>query len=148
MEKEKLVLFLNRLLANYFVIFIKCHRYVWFMKGEHIFLLQKVFYDLKEEIKSEIDQLAEHILSMDGKPFATMEKYVKEATIEEATADDLEEEMISQLTADFLQIQKEISEIGIHKANTLDDALTLHLLYSMQKKLNKYIWRFRNYDKK
>src|SRR5699024_11304327 len=147
MDRKQLILFLNRLLVNCFVVFVKCHRYQWCTKGEHIFQLQQVFHQLSLEIKEDIDLLAEHILSMDGKPFATMIKYVKEASLEEATGDDVEEEMIEQLSKDLVQLTEEISSIGINKANEIKDELTKDRLFAMQHKLNKYIWRFKNYDK-
>lgn len=147
MEKEQLTLFLNRLLANLFVVYVKCHRYKWFMKGEHIFQLQTVYEHLADDIKGEIDRLAEHILAMDGKPFATMVKFVKEATIEEATADDEEEEMISQLKRDFEQMIKEINEIGIKQAEEINNYFTKNLLLTISEKLHQYIWRFNNYEK-
>ena len=147
MEKEQVTLFLNRLLANLFVIYVKCHRYKWFMKGEHIFQLQTVYEHLADDIKIEIDRLAEHILAIGGKPFATMIKFVKEATIEEATADDEEEEMITQLKQDFEQTIKEINEIGIKKAKEIDDQFTVNMLFTISEKLHQYIWRFKNYEK-
>lgn len=147
MERQHLILFLNRLLANYFVIYIKLHRYKWFLKGEHIFSLDRFYENLYITVKQDIDVLAEHILSMDGKPFATMVKFIKEATIEEATADDVEEEMIAQLQIDFSQINKEIVEIGIKKAEKTKDEITKQLLLAIQHKLNKYIWRCKAYYK-
>jgi len=32
MEKQRVILFLNRLLANYFVVYTKLYRYQWFAK--------------------------------------------------------------------------------------------------------------------
>src|SRR5690625_672393 len=136
MDQQNLILFLNRLLSNYFVIYVKLHRYKWFMKGEHIFQLQQLFEELYTSWKKDIDLLAEHILSKDGKPFATMVKYVKEATLEEATADDEEEEMIAQLSDDFSQLNEEIKEIGMKRAKEANDELTLHLLLTYQQELN------------
>ncbi len=106
-----------------------------------------MYEHLADDIKSEIDKLAEHILSMDGKPFATMVKFVKEASLEEATADDEEEEMISQLAHDFVQIVEEIDDIGIEQAKKINDHLTMNMLYTIQHTLHQYIWRFKNYDK-
>ena len=117
------------------------------MKGEHIFQLQHVYEEMYKSLKVEIDVLAEHLLSMDGKPFATMIKFVKEASLEEATADDEEEEMIAQLSDDFVQISEEIEEIGFKRAKKVNDELTIQLLLSIQQKLNKYIWRFKAFYK-
>src|SRR5690625_2435390 len=147
MDRQRLILFLNQLLSNYFVVYVKLHRYKWFMKGEHIFQLQHVYEEMYKSLKVEIDVLAEHLLSMDGKPFATMIKFVKEASLEEATADDEEEEMIAQLSDDFVQISEEIEEIGFKRAKKVNDELTIQLLLSFQKNLNKYIWRCKAFYK-
>ncbi|MEI3604844.1 ferritin-like domain-containing protein [Pseudogracilibacillus sp. SE30717A] len=147
MDRQKLILFLNQLLANYFVIYVKLHRYQWFSKGEHVFQLQPFFQELHSKWKEDIDLLAEHILTMDGKPYATMIKYVKEATIDEATADDEEEEMILQLSHDLSKLYKEIEEIGLKRAKDINDELTAHLLFSFQQKLSKIIWRCKAYYK-
>lgn len=147
MKQQRLILFLNQLLANYFVIYVKLHRYKWFMRGEHIFPMQKMCEDLSVIWKEDIDVLVEHILSKDGKPYATMIKYVKEATLEEATADDEEEEMISQLSDDFTKISEEIEEIGFKRAKEVNDELTIQILLSFQQRLNKYIWRFKAFYK-
>ena len=147
MEQQRLILFLNQLLSNYFVIYVKLHRYKWFMKGEHVFQFQQLFEDLHTMWKKDIDILADHILAKDGKPFATMIKYVKKATIEEATADDEEEEMIAQLSEDFSKINHEIEEIGFKRAKEVNDALTIQLLLSLQQKLHQYIWRFKAFYK-
>lgn len=61
--------------------------------------------------KQQIDQLVELILILEGRPFATMEKYIKEATIEEASADDETTEMIQQIIADTTEMQKNISKL-------------------------------------
>ncbi len=147
MDRQYLILFLNQLLANYFVIYVKLHRYKWFAKGEHVFQLQPIFEELHGTWKKDIDRLSDHILSMDGKPYATMIKYVKEATIEEATADDEEEEMMEQLSDDFTKITEEIEEIGFKRAKEVNDELTLYFLLSLQQNINQYIWRLKAYYK-
>lgn len=147
MERKQLISFLNQLLSNYFVMYVKLHRYKWFMKGEHIFERQVLYEKLYITIKEDIDMLAEHILSIDGKPFATMIKYLKEATIEEATADDEEEEIVEQLEHDFSHMNKEIKEIGLKQAEKVNDDLTKHILLTSQQNLKKYIWRCKAYYK-
>src|SRR5690625_1436613 len=84
-DYKELTLFLNRVLSNYFVLYVKLHRYTWFTEGEHIFQLQYIYKEMYEEIKKDIHKIVDHILSINGIPYATMIKFIKEATIEEAT---------------------------------------------------------------
>lgn len=117
------------------------------MKGEHIFIYQSFFEELYETLKEDIDLLVEHILAMDGKPFASMVKFIKETTLEEATADDEEEEIFEQLADDLAQINQEITEIGFIKADKVNDELSKQILLNLQQKLNMYIWRCKAYYK-
>src|SRR5690625_327176 len=128
MDHKELTLFLNRVLSNYFVLYVKLHRYTWFVEGEHIFQLQYIYTEMYEEIKNDIDRIVDHILSMNGIPYATMVKFIKEATIEEATADDTEGEMMEQLLEDLSDVIQEIKDIGLKQAKELNDDLTVQLL--------------------
>lgn len=111
MDKEDRILQLNRLLANLFVLYIKFHRYSWYVKGEQSTALKGWFEQNRGQMQQHIDDLAELILIMDGQPFATMEKYVKETTLKEATADDETIEILNQLKADASHILQEINEL-------------------------------------
>ena len=138
MDNQKLVNFLNQLLSNSFVLYVKLHRYHWFVQGRHFFQLHEEFEKMYDTFAVDIDEIAERILMIDGKPLATMIKYVKEATLEEATADDKESEMIEQLQNDYKQVIKEIKEIGIPLAEEQNDEPTLDMLIGLQGKLEKY----------
>jgi len=145
MNHKELTLFLNRVLSNYFVLYVKLHRYSWFAEGEHIFQLQNLYKEMYHEIKNDIDMIANHILSINGIPYATMIKFIKEATIEEATADDKEEEMMEQLLEDVSHIIIELNDIGLKGANELNDHLSKDLLIHLLKKLTHYRWRLQGF---
>src|SRR5690625_5056223 len=112
MDNQKLVNFLNQILANYFVMYVKLHRYHWYIQGKHFFQLHDKFEEMYTMFANDLDELAERILAINGQPFATMAKFMKESTIVEANADNIEEEMISQLINDYEQIVSEITEDG------------------------------------
>lgn len=146
MERE-LIQVLNKLLANYFVMYVKLHRYKWYAKGEHVLFYQSFYEELYQMIKVEIDLLAAHILSLDGEPFATMIKFLKEATIVEASADDEEVEMMEKLTADFTHICDEIMEKGVTRAQKVNDLGTVQFLLEQKGKFAAYVWKLKAYHK-
>ncbi|AIF43682.1 Dps family protein [Virgibacillus sp. SK37] len=146
MENQRLINFLNQLLSNYFVMYVKLHRYHWFVQGRHFFQLHEKFEALYEMFASELDEIAERILMIEGKPLATMTKYLKESTLEEANADDKESEIVSQLIKDFQQIISEIRDEGLVLADKHKDHPTEDLLISLQTKLEKNLWMFRAYQ--
>lgn len=121
-------------------MYVKLHRYHWFIQGKHFFQLHEIFEDMYTMAAKDIDELAERVLMIDGKPLATMAKYLKESTLEEATADDKEDEITAQLVEDYSQIINEIKQEGIPYAADQKDEPTVDLLVTLQGKLEKYVW--------
>src|SRR5699024_11444093 len=75
----------------------------------------------------------------------TMSKYIKEATLEEATSDNKEKEIIAQLIKDYKQIIGEISTEGIPLAQERNDRPTVDLLTTLQSGYEKYKWMLHAY---
>lgn len=146
LDNQKLINYLNQLLSNYFVMYVKLHRYHWFVQGRHFFALHEKFEEMYNMFADDIDKIAERILMIDGKPLAIMEKYLKETTLEEATADDKENEMISRLKKDYEQIINEIKQEGLPLAEENKDEPTVDMLISLQGKLEKYVWMLTAYQ--
>jgi len=136
---------MNQLLSNYFIMYVKLHRYHWFVQGRHFFQLHETFEEMYNMFAADLDEIAERILMIEGKPLATMVKYLKEATLTEANADDKEDEMIQQLIEDYNQIISEIKEEGMGYADSENDEPTLDLFISLQGKLEKYVWMLKAY---
>ncbi|MFA1822197.1 Dps family protein [Virgibacillus oceani] len=145
MDNQKLINFMNQLLSNYFVMYVKLHRYHWFVQGRHFFQLHQIFEEMYHMVAADLDEIAERILMIDGKPLATMVKYLKETTLTEANADDKEDEMINQLLEDYKQIILEIKDEGMGYAENENDEPTIDLLISLQGKLEKYVWMLKAY---
>ncbi|WP_010093284.1 Dps family protein [Ornithinibacillus scapharcae] len=145
MENQKLINFLNQLLSNQFVMYVKLHRYHWFVQGRHFFQLHKIFEEMYTKLAVDIDEVAERILMIDGKPLATMSKYLKEATLVEANADDEEDEIIDQLHHDYKQMMDEIRDIGFKLAEERNDEPTKDLLISLLGSYEKYVWMLSAY---
>ncbi|HLS61341.1 MAG TPA: DNA starvation/stationary phase protection protein [Virgibacillus sp.] len=145
MKNQKLVDHLNQLLSNYFVMYVKLHRYHWYIQGRNFFQLHELFEKMYTEFALDYDALAERILMINGKPFATMVKFLKETTLTEANADDTESEIIAQLIKDYEQIIEEISNEGMSYAAELEDEPTMDILTGFQSKLEKHVWMLSAY---
>lgn len=145
MDNQNVINFLNQLLSNQFVLYVKLHRYSWFVQGRHFFQLRDLFSFMYHQTEKELDKVAERILMVDGKPLATMSKYTKEATLEEATSDNKEKEIIAQLIKDYKQIIGEISTEGIPLAQERNDRPTVDLLTTLQSGYEKYKWMLHAY---
>lgn len=145
MNNRQLIQFLNKLLSNYFVMYVKLHRYHWYVEGDQFFQLHKQFEDMYKTIGEDFEKIAKQILLIDGQPFATMVKYIKEASLTEASADNLSGEMTEQLITDLKQIKLEIVREGIVMARELSDETTIDMLILFQSKLEEYVWMLKAY---
>src|SRR5699024_9297274 len=124
---------INRLLANYLVLSMKLFLYQYFVKGTHAYTHQQLFYTFRTNVEEDIENLATFIASRDGKPFATMIKCEKESTLEEATADDEEEDIFEELIHDCSIMEDEMEEV--HK--DVEDSVKFKLVTFQQKLLEK-----------
>lgn len=134
--------YLNELLANFFVLYVKFHRYHWYIEGKHFFELHNVFEEMYTYCGETKDVLAERIRMIEGRPLATMAAFLRESTIEEATSDDTEEEITSQLIEDLKEVCSSIEKKGIPRATEANDEPTIDLLVSIQYTFEKKIWMF------
>jgi len=126
-------------------MYVKLHRYHWYIQGRNFFQLHELFEKMYAEFALDYDALAERILMINGKPFATMVKFLKETTLTEANADDTESEIIAQLIKDYEQIIEEISNEGMSYAAELEDEPTMDILTGFQSKLEKHVWMLSAY---
>lgn len=142
-DNQRLINFLNQELSNFYVLHVKLHRYHWFIQGPHFFQLHAFFEEQYSEMGERIDTWAERILAIGGKPLATMTKYLDEATLKEAQADDKEEEVLKQLQSDFTQIVNEIKETGLPLAEETGDKPTEDLMIGLIGDFEKHLWMLR-----
>jgi starvation-inducible DNA-binding protein len=145
MENQRLINFLNQLLSNQFILYVKLHRYHWYIQGRNFFRLHEYFEALYSRFSSEADVLAERILAIGGKPLATMSMFIKQGTLDEANADDTESEIINQLISDLNEICKEIREIGLPLAEEENDEPTADVLIGQLTYFEKAIWMLESF---
>ncbi|HET7578365.1 MAG TPA: DNA starvation/stationary phase protection protein [Bacillales bacterium] len=141
-ENQPLINFMNQEVSNFAVLYVKLHRYHWFIQGRHFLRLHEKFEELYEMCAEYMDELAERVLAIGGKPLATMSKYLKETTLTEAEADDKESEVLAQLHADLLQIAGELKE-GEDLSAEYGDEPTADLMINIEGELEKQAWMIR-----
>lgn len=75
---------LNLFLANLNVFYRKLQNYHWNIKGEDFFNVHAKLEEFYNDVNSQIDEVAEHILIIDGSPLASMNGYLEITQIKEA----------------------------------------------------------------
>ncbi|MDF2671352.1 MAG: starvation/stationary phase protection protein [Paenibacillus sp.] len=136
---KSVVEILNKQVANWSVMYMKLHSFHWFVKGKDFYTLHIKFEELYNEATLIMDEVAERILAIKGKPQATLKEHLATASIKEAKGDESPDQMIKALIADFQAIINELGE-GIESADEQGDAGTADMLTGIQIKLEKHVW--------
>lgn len=74
---------LNALLSTYHVFYTNVRGYHWNVKGEHFFSLHVKFEELYTEMQTQIDEIAERILTLGGTPLHAYSDFAQIASIKE-----------------------------------------------------------------
>jgi len=80
-ETENLVKKLNALLSNFQIYYQNLRGLHWNIKGKNFFELHLKFEEFYTDSQVKIDQIAERILTLQGKPLHTFEDYVSLASV-------------------------------------------------------------------
>ena len=136
---------LNRQIANWNILYTKLHRFHWFVKGPQFFTLHSKFEQLYEEAATYIDELAERVLAIGGRPLATMREYLAEASVKEAEGDHTGTEMAAMIVKDFETVISELKS-GLKTARQAQDEPTSDILIGMQKSLEKHVWMLKAFN--
>lgn len=144
MAQTELIQAVNKQVANWTVLYTKLHNYHWYVTGRHFFTLHTKFEELYNEAATIIDEFAERILALDGKPVATLKEYLELSSVEEATGSENEEDMVKQLHDDFSKIVDELHS-AIELAENAEDTATADMLTEVKMSLRKHMWMFKAY---
>lgn len=137
--KANVVGVLNKQVANWNVLYVKLHNYHWYVTGPHFFTLHEKFEEFYGEAATYIDELAERILALEGKPLATMREYLEVSTIQESTSTESAEEMVYSLVNDYSAMIQELKE-GMEVAEEADDQTSADMLLAIHTTLEQHVW--------
>ncbi len=74
---------LNDLLANYAIYYQNLRSLHWNVRGMHFFMLHAKFEEEYLDAQESVDEIAERILSLGGKPKSSFSVYISESEISE-----------------------------------------------------------------
>ena len=107
---------LNFYLANLNVLYRKIQNYHWNIVGAGFFSVHVKLEEYYDAINEQIDDVAERILSIGGRPLGTLKDYLEVTTIKEAKNKEISIlDAIADVKSDFeamLKLTKEIKEVA------------------------------------
>ena len=135
MEKQ-----LNHYLANLVVEYHKLQNFHWHVEGEDFFPVHAKLEELYDGINAAIDEVAENILMIQGKPLASLKDFLENASIEEAEAEYIEsDDIFEEVLKDFELLLKEVKEIK-KAADEKEEYIISALMDEYIKQFTKSIW--------
>lgn len=135
---------LNKQIASWIVLYVKLHNYHWYVKGQQFFTLHVKFEELYTEAALHIDELAERLLALGGKPVATMKGAMALAQLDEASGDETAEHMVAAIVGDFTQLIGELKQ-GMELAQNAGDETTADMLLAVHSSLEKHVWMLNSF---
>ena len=139
MERNKLIANLNSLLANYQIYYQNLRGAHWNVTGINFFGLHEKFEELYLEAAETIDEIAERILAVGGKPLHTFEDYIETATLKSA-ANVVKGEKTVALVLDNSKIILDQLNTLLQLASNQKDEGTVAMISELISITEKRIW--------
>jgi len=144
---ENTVKSLNEFLSDLNVFYRKLQNYHWNIEGKTFFILHAKLEEYYDQINEQIDEIAEHILIMNGQPLGTMKDYLSTSTIQEAENKKVkEDEVYSNIIKDFTTLLTKAVEIK-KQADDQDDYATSSLIDEYILVYGKTLWMLKQTTK-
>ena len=138
-ETANLVDELNGLLSNFQIYYQNLRGLHWNIKGKNFFELHVKFEEFYTDSQVKIDDIAERILTLQGKPLHTFSDYVKNATVPvgKDISNDVEGvELVVNSLSELLKIERVILELS----DNADDEGTNSMMSDFIAEQEKTIW--------
>ena len=138
-ETINLVNELNGLLANFQIYYQNLRGLHWNIKGKNFFELHEKFEEFYTDSQIKIDDIAERILTLQGKPLHTFEDYLTNATVSvgKNISNDVEGvELVVNSLSELLKIERVILE----SSDEANDEGTNSMMSDFIAEQEKTIW--------
>ena len=137
--KQELLAKMNAYLANQEIMYIKLHNMHWNLKGNGFFTLHAKLEEYYDAINEQIDDVAERILSIGGRPLGTLKDYLEVTTIKEAENKEISiPEAVADVKKEFeamLKLAKEVKEAADEENDYGTSALVDEYISTYEKNL-------------
>lgn len=131
---------LNHLLANLVVEYHKLQNFHWYIKGSDFFTVHAKLEEYYNDINKAVDEVAESILMLEGKPLASLKDFVANASIKEAEAQFIKSDIIlAEVEKDYSLLLAEVIEIK-KAADAEENFIISAMMDDYIKNFTKAVW--------
>jgi starvation-inducible DNA-binding protein len=139
LESKNLSEKLNSLLANFQIYYQNLRGLHWNIKGKNFFELHLKFEEFYTDAQVKIDEIAERILTLQGKPLHTFQDYLDISTVPvgKNISNDVEAvELVVSSLSKLLVLEREI----LHLSDETNDEGTNSMMSDIIAEQEKTIW--------
>ena len=131
---------LNKLLSDLNVFYRKLQNYHWNVKGHDFFTIHAKLEEYYNEVNEQIDEIAEHILILNGQPLGTIKDYINTSDIEEAKNEKItSQEIFTEVIKDLEKLLEDVKQIK-KCADENEDYPTSSLMDEYIENYGKKLW--------
>lgn len=127
---------LNVLLASFQVYYQNLRGLHWNIKGKNFFELHNKFEELYTDSQLKIDEIAERILTLQGKPLHTFTDYIENSKVPvgKNISNDVESvELVVSSLAELLKLERELLDLSDEKDDEGTNAMMSDLIAEQEK---------------
>ncbi len=137
---EKTIQELNLFLSNLNVFYRKLQNYHWNIIGKDFFIIHAKLEEYYDTINKQIDEVAEHILMLQGEPLGSMKDYLANTTIQEAQNQKVNDCVVFEnIIKDYEVLLQQSNKIK-KEADEKNNYLTSALMDNYISEYNKTLW--------
>ena len=137
---EENIINLNKFLSELEIMSVKLQNYHWNVQGSNFFTIHSKLEEYYDEIREQIDEIAEHILAKGHEQLGTMKDFIGNSEIAEAKNEKIKsEELLKNITQDYMILYKKALEIK-KCAEKESDYETSSLIDDYLKEYSKKLW--------
>ena len=131
---------LNTFLSDLNVFYRKLQNYHWNVKGKDFFVVHPKLEEYYTEVNSQIDEIAEHILTLGGQPLGTLKDYLNTTKITEAENKKVDSTLVyNELIKDYTTLLQDVKNIK-NAADTESEHKTSAMMDELIEEYSKNIW--------
>ncbi|MEM6641938.1 MAG: DNA starvation/stationary phase protection protein [Bacteroidota bacterium] len=135
MDKD-LIFNLNKLLSDFHVYYQNTRGAHWNIKGPRFFELHAKFEELYTIALTNIDEIAERILTIGGRPHHTLETYLDTTSIK-SVKDESKDEVLVRMIVDNLAVlieqENKIKELAVKEGDNETEDMMIALVTAQEK---------------
>ena len=143
-KAKQLIADLNDLLANYQVFYQNLRGFHWNIQGKEFFELHLKFEEYYNDAVIKVDEIAERVLTLEGRPLHDFQDYLDVASIKSAKNVTDGSKAVSIILNNFKTLIQKERKI-LHLSDEADDEGTNSLMSDYITQTEKTIWMLRAY---